>query len=127
MEEFESLVLSEHVVIGEEIVNGDWSELDDLSELDGGIPYRVNVKVSDERFISFAFCSKCPEIMMQCTDPAATWQVLMNHDVIATVHPNGQLTVRGFFFLHLEDLVIQINGQNFPLKEDPRISGVPPS
>lgn len=121
LEDFESLIVSEHVVIGEEIVNSEWSELDDLTEMEGGIPFRVNVKVSDETFISCFFCSKYPELTMQCTDPSVTWKVLLNDEVIATIHPNCDLAVRGYYYLHMEDLVIQLNGQEFPLKEDPEL------
>lgn len=119
LEDFESLIVSEPVVIGEEVVNSEWLELEDLSDLDAGMPYRVNVKVSDETFVTCSFCCKSPELTMQCTDSSATWKVLLNDEVVATIHPNCDLSVRGYYFLHMEELVLQFNGQEFPLKEDP--------
>lgn len=108
-----------HVIIGEEVVNEDWADLEELRDSQGHSgPERVNIKISDDDWIYFSFYSKCPEILMQCTDPELTWQIFHQDQHIATVPPNGQLTLRGYFFLHMEEIVIRANGINFPLKDD---------
>lgn len=118
-DDFESLVVSERIIIGEEVRNSEWDDLQELTELNGSIPNPVNIRVADDTFIYFTFYSKAPEITMQCTDPTATWEILLEDEILATVPANGQLTIRGSFFLHMEDLILRFNGSDFPLREDP--------
>ena len=120
LDDYESIVVSEHIIIGEEVVNADWADLEDLNDSHGESgPQRVNIKVADDDWIFFSFYSKCPEILMQSTDPELGWKIYHEGLHIVSVPPNGQLTLRGYFFLHLEDLVIEANGRLFPLKNDP--------
>jgi hypothetical protein len=121
LEELESMSIPEHVVLGEEVVNSDWADLEDLTDSRGQAgPQRVSLKLFNDDWIFFSFYSKCPEILMQCTDPDLSWQIYHEDQHIASVPPNGQLTLRGYFFLNLEDLVIRANGRFFPLKHDPQ-------
>lgn len=121
LEEFESLAVPEHIILGEEVVNSDWADLEDLSDAHGESgPQRVSIKLSNDDWIFFSFYSKCPEILMQCTHPDLSWKIYHEDQHIASVPPNGQLTLRGYFFLNMEDLVIRANGRSFPLKDDPQ-------
>jgi len=120
LEDFDSMAVPEHIVVGEEVVNSDWADLADLRDPNGDPgPQRVNIKITNDDWIFFSFYSKCPEILMQCTDPELTWHVYHEQQHIATIPSNGQLTLRGYFFLIMEELVIRANGQDFALKEDP--------
>ena len=113
----------DHQYLGEEVPFADWfnfgttgsSGNDFLSNMSS----QVKIKISDEDWIFISFYPRAPQVFLQCTDTFLHWQVLHDDQIVAFVPSNTQLTIRGYYFLHLEELVIQVNGNKYPLKDDP--------
>lgn len=119
-EEEESLVDLErmspdHQYLGEEVSFSEW----DFDPENDFLSSQVKIKISGDDWMFISFCSSYPRVFLQCTDTFLHWQVLHDDQIVAFVPSNTQLTIRGYYYLHLEDLVIQVNGNKYPLRDDP--------
>lgn len=115
----DSLPPTQQLVVGEAVQNDEWLLLDDLMDAGDGMPLQVKIRIGRDEWIFFTFYSKSPEICLQTTGVDISWDLMFENEVVIHVPPNSQLTIRGFFFLHLEDLVIRVGDNLYPLRDDP--------
>lgn len=109
---------SDHQYLGEEVPFSDW-EISSDDDFLSSVSSQVKIKISGDDWIFISFYPRSPQVFLQCTDTFLHWQVLHDDQIVAFVPSNTQLTIRGYYFLHLEELVIQVNGNKYPLRDDP--------